>query len=199
MVRFQIPTRATLKIEGFTLKAHIMYNKKKTHLLVLTYSGDLNTLLVGYLNGQREVGCQMVQFFNAIWIQASRTIWILDKWTPSCFLMYCSGIQMVGLWHSTLTNHLNAELFEIQTLKSLVFKCCQYSDSHCAALEGGNKKLFIDGWVYWSWTRNWTFFCRTLIGRQTRVLLPVQRINAFTFADWARTSLSSRSTVTLTR
>ena len=64
MVRFQIPTRATLKIEGFTLKAHIMYNKKKTHLLVLTYSGDLNTLLVGYLNGQREVGCQMVQFFN---------------------------------------------------------------------------------------------------------------------------------------
>ena len=30
------------------------------------YSGDLNTKLVWYLNSQKEVGCQMVWFLNAI-------------------------------------------------------------------------------------------------------------------------------------
>ena len=30
------------------------------------YSGDLNTTLVWYLNGPKEVGCQMVWYLNAI-------------------------------------------------------------------------------------------------------------------------------------
>ena len=42
---------------------------------------------------------------------------------PSCFLSYWSGIWMIGncIGHSTQTNHLNTEPFEIQTSKSLVF------------------------------------------------------------------------------
>ena len=36
-------------------------------------------------------------FSNTIWIPDSPTIWILDKWTPSCFFLYWSGIQMVRL------------------------------------------------------------------------------------------------------
>ena len=54
--------------------------------------GDLNTKLVQYSNGQKEVGCQMVGYLNAIWIPDSLTIWIQDKLTPSCFLMYWSSI-----------------------------------------------------------------------------------------------------------
>ena len=40
-----------------------LYNKNS---LVLIYSGDLNTKLVQYSNGQKEVGCQMVWYLNAI-------------------------------------------------------------------------------------------------------------------------------------
>ena len=54
-----------------------------------TESGDLNTELVCYSNGQKEIECQMVQYSKAIWIPDSPTIWILDKWTPFCFL--CTG------------------------------------------------------------------------------------------------------------
>ena len=65
------------------------------------YSGDLNPKLVRYLNGQKEVGCQMVWYSNALWIPDSWTIWISGKWMPSCFPMYWCSIQMVGQVHST--------------------------------------------------------------------------------------------------
>ena len=68
---------------------------------LISYSGDLNTELVWFLNGRKEVGCQIVWFFNAIWIQDSATIWMQDKWTPSCFLMFWSGIRMVSLVQRT--------------------------------------------------------------------------------------------------
>ena len=38
------------------------------------YKGDLNTELVWYTNGQKEVGFQMVWFLNAIQIPYSQTI-----------------------------------------------------------------------------------------------------------------------------
>ena len=72
------------------------------------YSGDLNTKLVWYSNGWKEVGCQIVWFQNATWILNSPTIWKPGKWMPSYFLMY---------WP-----------FEIPTSKSLVFKCFWYSN-----------------------------------------------------------------------
>ena len=50
--------------------------------------------LVWYLNGRKDIGYQMVRYSNAIWI------W--DKWTPSCFLMYWSGIWMVVQVHRSL-------------------------------------------------------------------------------------------------
>ena len=56
------------------------------------YNGDLNTKLIWYSNGRKEVGCQMVEFLNATWIPDSPTIWKLHKWTPFCFLMYWSVI-----------------------------------------------------------------------------------------------------------
>ena len=62
---------------------------------------DLNTKLVWYSNGWKEVGCQMVRFSNAIWLLDSPTIWIPYRWMPSCFIMYWSGIQMFGLIYST--------------------------------------------------------------------------------------------------
>ena len=71
----------------------------------------------------KEVGCQIVQHSNFICLLDSITIWIPDKWGPPCFLMYWSGIQMVGLVHRAW--HIN-EPFEIWILKSLVFKRFQY-------------------------------------------------------------------------
>ena len=62
---------------------------------LMRYSRDPNTELVWYSNGRKEVEHQKVWHLNAIWISNSPTIWILDEWTPSCFLMYWFGIQMV--------------------------------------------------------------------------------------------------------
>ena len=53
----------------------------------------------------------VVQYLNAIWLSDSRTIWTLDNWTPSCFLMYWSGIQK----HIDLT-------FEYPTIWNPYFK-----------------------------------------------------------------------------
>ena len=50
-----------------------------------------------YSNGWKEVWCQMVWFWIAIWLLDSPLIWIPEKWTPPCFLLYWYGIQMVGL------------------------------------------------------------------------------------------------------
>ena len=33
---------------------------------ITDYSGDLNTELVRYLNGSKEIGCQMVRYSNAV-------------------------------------------------------------------------------------------------------------------------------------
>ena len=90
----------------------------------------LNTKLVWYSNRQKEVGCQMVLFFNVIWMPGSPTIWLPDKWSPSCFLIYWSSIWMVGLGQPI------EQPFEIWTSKISVFKCCsngRYSDPHCSA------------------------------------------------------------------
>ena len=94
----------------------------------MTNSGDLNTELLWYSNGRKEVGCQIVRFLNAIWILDSPTIWILDKWMPSCFLMFWSSIQMVGLVHRPLDWPFEYRPFEIWTSKSLVFKCFRFSN-----------------------------------------------------------------------
>ena len=37
----------------------------------------------------------MVPFFNAIWLPDSPTIWILDKWMRSCFLMFWSSVTNI--------------------------------------------------------------------------------------------------------
>ena len=73
---------------------------------IATHSGDLNTELNWYSNCQKEVGCQMVCFFNAIWIP--------NKWRPFCFLMYWSEIWMVLLMH--MTDHW-IWLFEVRIFK----------------------------------------------------------------------------------
>ena len=70
-----------------------------------SHHGWMNTEIVRYSNGWIEVGWQRVQYLNAIWILDSPTIWILDKWTPSCFLMYWFGIRVVGLVDRT--KHFN--------------------------------------------------------------------------------------------
>ena len=49
------------------------------------FSCKLTSFLV-----KKSVGCEMVRFLNTIWIPGSPTIWIKNKWTPSCFLMYWS-------------------------------------------------------------------------------------------------------------
>ena len=74
-------------------------------------SGNLKIKLVWYSNGQKEVRRQIVQLMKAIWIAV--------KWTPSCFLVYWSGIQMVGQVHST--KHIDWP-FEYQTIWNLTFK-----------------------------------------------------------------------------
>ena len=82
----------------------------------VNYSGDLNPELVWFLNGQKEVRYQMAWFSNCIWIPDSLSIWILDKWTPSCFLMYWSRIWMVSYIGDSLRptiwipNNLKSEL-----------------------------------------------------------------------------------------
>ena len=86
---------------------------------LVRYNGNLNTELVWYFNVQKEVGCQMVWFLNAIWIPGSPTIWIPDKWKPSCFLMYWLGIQMVPLVHRTSPID---RPFEYRTIWNLNFK-----------------------------------------------------------------------------
>ena len=43
--------------------------------------------------------------WSSIWIPNSPNISILDKWTPSCFITYWSGFQMVGLVRRTNTDH----------------------------------------------------------------------------------------------
>ena len=43
----------------------------------------------------------MVWYSNAIWIPDSPTIWIPKKWAASCFLLYGSNIQTVGLAHKS--------------------------------------------------------------------------------------------------
>ena len=46
----------------------------------------------------------MVLNLNAIWIPESPTIWILDKWTPACFLLCRYRIQIIVkyLGHNTI-------------------------------------------------------------------------------------------------
>ena len=61
------------------------------------YRADLNLDSVWYLNGRKEVECQMVWYLNAIHILDSPTIWKPDKWMPSCFLIYWSSILVALL------------------------------------------------------------------------------------------------------
>ena len=83
----------------------------------LLYCGDLNTELVQHLNCQKEVGCQMVLYLNAIWILDSSTIWISNKWIPYCFL----STSPVFKWFVQYIPVLGPTI-EIWTLKSFVFK-----------------------------------------------------------------------------
>ena len=106
----------------FSLSIESQLEKKHWKLFTTSkYSGDLNTKLVRYSNGKKEVGCQMVRYLNVIWIKDSLTIWILDKWAPYCTLMCWFGIQIFGQVQRTL--HMNRPFeyptFEINTSKSL--------------------------------------------------------------------------------
>ena len=74
------------------------------------------TLLFNGFFNQTRSGCQMVRYLNAIVIPDSQTILIPDKWKPSCFLMYWSGIQMVGFVNRA--QHINRP-FEL-------WKVCYY-------------------------------------------------------------------------
>ena len=70
------------------------------------YSGDLKSGLVGILNGQREVGLQMVWILNRIWNPEARPfrIWTSGrhfvknhlKSGQKCLHFEWSGFQMVG-------------------------------------------------------------------------------------------------------
>ena len=122
------------------------------------HSGDLNTKLVRYLNCQKEVGCQMVPYSNAIWILDSATIWIPDKWMSSCFLRYWSGI-----W--------------TQTSKSLVFKCFQYSysrysDPHCIRFCSNSWGQFIIFQIISSLWKNLMWYIRKVKFNFWVLLLP---------------------------
>ena len=75
-------------------------------------SSDVKMDAVGD-RGWKEVGCQMVWFSNAIWIQDSPAIWIPDKWAPPWFLKYWSSFRMVGLIYQP---------FEYQTIWNPNFK-----------------------------------------------------------------------------
>ena len=80
------------------------------HATSSLYSGDLNTKLVEYFNGWKEVGCLMVWFSNAIWIPDTQTIWILDKWMHLVF--FCTG-PVQGITHRLtiwILNFLKSEL-----------------------------------------------------------------------------------------
>ena len=69
-------------------------------------------------NLQRKFRTFLFKGLFAIGILDSPTIWISDKWTPSCFLMYWSCIRMVGLAHKStiwIPNHLKSEHHKVQT------------------------------------------------------------------------------------
>ena len=86
---FRIPTVVVASLVTFPC-----FKLNSVQIFVyLVYSGDQKTELNRHLNGQKEVGCQMVRYLNAIWIP--------DQWTPSCFLMNWFDIGMVGLVHRT--------------------------------------------------------------------------------------------------
>ena len=66
----------------------------------------LGKFMIRILNGQKEVGCQMVWFLNAIWIPDSQTIWIWDKWTPSSVTMDgCFWSFIWNLYRSVSCNY----------------------------------------------------------------------------------------------
>ena len=67
----------------------------------------------------------MLKRLNAIWIPDSRTIWLPGKWTPSCCLMYWSGIQMVGVVHKT--KHID-QPFEYRTILKFKLQKVLYSN-----------------------------------------------------------------------
>ena len=120
-------------------------------LSYLKYSGDLNTKLVWYSNGQKEVECQMVWFWKAIWILDNAIIWIPDKWMPYSFLMYWFGIQMVGLVHS-LDGPFKYWTIWSTNSKRLVFKCFrhsngQYSDPQCFTRVLGYFPSWYSVWI----------------------------------------------------
>ena len=95
----KLPGRSKIVPPAFIAWLDIRMGDLEISRLVITnngkYSGYLNTKLVRYSNGLKELGCQMVWYSNAVWIPDTDnpTNWIPDKWMPSCFLMNLSGIQ----------------------------------------------------------------------------------------------------------
>ena len=131
--------------------------------------GDLNTKLVQYSNGQKEVGCLIVQYFNAIWIPDSQTILIPDKSMLSCFLMYWSSIWMVGLdkSHSTtiwilnhqkiwFSNSLSLDCFKLKKCIGEYYKVFKWSELKPDHL---NAEPF----------KNWTSKCLNFEGLELRL------------------------------
>ena len=114
--RAGLPEKSATQLIFYHLKSRLVRISDPHCTLFFKYSRNLNTKLFWYSNGPKEVRCQMVWFFNAIWIP--------DKQTPSCFLRYWSGIQMVGLVQRRciwIPNHWKSKL------QILIFKCFRYS------------------------------------------------------------------------
>ena len=96
---------------------------------------DLNFELVRYLNGWKEVGCQMVLYLNSIWKSDSQTSWIPYKWTQSFsyLLVLYSNSQSctTGITHKLtiwIPNPLKSELQKVG------YSNGWYSDPHCTLI-----------------------------------------------------------------
>ena len=118
--------------------------------MISTYSGDLKSGLVWILNGQKEVGLQMVQISNGIWnpeaqlfeIQTNgrhfvKTFWNLDK---NIQILNGPVFEMIGTIALAKPQPFEKGSLEIWPLKSLNFKCFRtsngrISDPHCTQLK----------------------------------------------------------------
>ena len=105
----------------------------------------------------------MVRYSNVIWIPNSPTIWIPEA--NGCRLIFlCVGsvfkwlVYYIG--HSTFTDHLNSQPFEIWTLKCLVLKCFRYSNGRYSDPPGTLYfcSVFMLEVIFTLSIFNWNFF-----------------------------------------
>ena len=112
----------------------VQYLNGQNHSLTGLHKWQLHNLAIGkpdfflqISNGIPNQDHSAAGKFNRGWMPYSLPIWIVEKWTPSCFLMYWSGSRS-STKDKAQEPTLNKELFEFRTSKSLVIKCFQYSN-----------------------------------------------------------------------